>query len=64
MCEHDGFSESNKTPKRTHKLRRWMVNSGQIHEVTANGIVIVSAVGNSGPEFGGHSSPADQVQDK
>ena len=41
-----------------------MVNSGQIHEVTANGIVIVSAVGNSGPEFGGHSSPADQVQDK
>eukprot|EP01041_Mallomonas_annulata_P003854 gene3854-7686_t len=33
----------------------------KINELAANGVIIVSAIGNSGPVWGGASSPGDQV---
>ncbi|RHZ19609.1 hypothetical protein DYB37_013133, partial [Aphanomyces astaci] len=33
----------------------------KIHECAANGVVIVSAVGNHGPQYGSVTNPADQI---
>ncbi|DAZ93870.1 TPA: hypothetical protein N0F65_008136 [Lagenidium giganteum] len=34
----------------------------KIRELTANGVVVVSAVGNSGPKYGTLTNPADQIE--
>ncbi len=33
----------------------------QVKELSANGILLVSAIGNDGPLFGGLNNPADQM---
>ena len=44
----------------TEKMSRYFID--KIHEVSANGITIVSAIGNDGPIYGTSSNPADMLE--